>query len=239
MVENTTKVSVILPTYNEKGNIIELVDEIIGQLSLMNIEIEIVVVDDNSPDNTGKLVQDRFFDDEGVKVFIRTEERGFATAIRYGIEKSSGDIIVVMDTDFNHDPKMLPQLVKFLEYYDIVIGSRFTVGGGMDDTFRYFGSFVYNMFIRIILHTQIQDNLCGFFAIHREKVFALDFEKIFFGYGDYFFRLLFYAQKKKFKILEVPTFYQLRKYGESKTNLISVFIEYSIALLKLRIQKKE
>ncbi|RJS84115.1 glycosyltransferase [Methanophagales archaeon] len=239
MVENTTKVSVILPTYNEKGNIIELVDEIIGQLSLMNIEIEIIVVDDNSPDNTGKLVQDRFSDDERVKVFIRTEERGLATAIRYGIEKSSGDILVVMDTDFNHDPRMLPQMVKFLEYYDIIVGSRFTIGGGMEPTFRYLGSFFYNMFIRIILHTQIQDNLSGFFAIHREKLFALDFEKIFFGYGDYFFRLLFYAQRRKFKILEIPVVYQLRKYGESKTNLISIFIKYSIALLKLRIQKKE
>lgn len=239
MEENTTKVSVILPTYNEKGNIIELVNEIMEQLSAVDIEKEIIIVDDNSPDETGKVVQDRFSEDESVKVFIRTEERGFATAIRYGIEKSSGDIIVVMDTDFNHDPKMLPQLVKFLEYYDIVIGSRFTVGGGMDDTFRYFGSFFYNMFIRILLHTQIQDNLCGFFAIRREKLFALDFEKIFFGYGDYFFRLLFYAQRRRFKILEIPTFYQLRKYGESKTNLISVFIKYSIALLKLRIQKKE
>lgn len=233
------KVSVILPTYNEKGNIIELIDEIMGQLSPMDIETEIIVVDDSSPDNTYKVVNDRFSKDERVKVFIRTEERGLATAIRYGIEKSSGDFLVVMDTDFNHDPRMLPQMIKFLEYYDIIGGSRFTMGGGMEPTYRYIGSFFYNMSIRIILRTQIQDNLCGFFAIRREKLFALDFEKIFFGYGDYYFRLLFYAQREKFRILEIPTVYQLRKYGESKTNLISVFIKYSIALLKLRIQKKE
>lgn len=239
MVENTTKVSVILPTYNEKGNIIELIAGIMEQLSAMDIEKEIIIVDDNSPDNTGKVVRDSFSKDKRVKVFIRTEERGLATAIRYGIENSSGDILVIMDTDFNHDPKMLPQMVKFLEYYDIIGGSRFTMGGRMEPTFRYLGSFFYNMFIRILLHTQIQDNLSGFFAFRREKLFALDFDRIFFGYGDYYFRLLFYAQRRKFKILEIPVVYQLRKYGESKTNLISVFIKYSIALLKLRTQKKE
>lgn len=232
------KVSVILPTYNERGNVIELIDVIMAELSPLNMEREIVVVDDNSPDNTGKVVQGRFSGDESVKVFIRTKEKGLATAIRYGIEKSRGDIIVVTDSDFNHDPKLLPQMVKFLEYYDIIVGSRFTVGGGMEDTFRYLGSFVYNIFIRIILRTQIQDNLSGFFSIGRKKLFSLNFDKIFSGYGDYFFRLLFYAQRRKFKILEVPVFYQLRKYGKSKTNLISIFVRYSVALLKFRLQKR-
>ena len=233
------KVSVILPTYNEARNIVELINEILEHLSLATDEIEIVVVDDNSPDNTGKIARDTFSKDERVKVFIRTEEKGFATAIRHGMEKSTGDIIVIMDTDFNHNPKMLPQMVKFLEFYDIIGGSRFTMGGGMEPVFRYLGSFFYNMLIRIVLRTQIQDNLSGFFAMRREKLFALDFDKIFFGYGDYFFRLLFYAQRKNYKILEIPVVYQLRKYGKSKTNLISVFIKYSVALLKLRFKKEE
>lgn len=232
------KVSVILPTYNERRNVIELIEVIIEELSPLNMEREIIVVDDNSPDNTGKVVQDRFSKDESVKVFIRTKEKGLATAIRYGIEKSTGDIIVVADSDFNHDPKLLPQMVDFLDYYHIIVGSRFVVGGGMKDTFRYRGSFVYNIFIRIILRTPIQDNLSGFFSIGRKNLFSLNFDKIFFGYGDYFFRLLFYAQRRKFKILEVPVFYQLRKYGKSKTNLISIFVRYSVALLKFRLQKR-
>jgi len=232
------KVSVILPTYNERENVIELIEVIIAELSPLDMEREIIVVDDNSPDNTGKVVQDRFSDDESVEVFIRTKEKGLATAIRYGIEKSTGDIIAVMDSDFNHDPKLLPQMVKFLDYYDVIVGSRFTLGGGMENTFRYRGSFVYNIFIRIILRTQIQDNLSGFFSIGRKKLFSLNFDRIFFGYGDYFFRLLFYAQRREFKILEVPVFYQLRKYGKSKTNLISIFIRYSIALLKFRLQER-
>ncbi len=228
------KVSVILPTYNEKGNIIELVDEIMVLLSAMNVEKEIIVVDDNSPDNTGKLVQDSFFEDESVKVFIRIEERGLATAIRYGIEKSSGDIIVVMDTDFNHEPKMLPQMVKFLEYYDIIVGSRFTMGGGMYNSFRYILSYFFNFFVRIALGTRLQDNLSGFFSIRREVLFALEFDKIFWGYGDYFFRLLFYAEKLGANILDIPVVYQERKTGESKTQLLPLIIQYTTALIKLR-----
>ena len=234
MIKNTTKVSVILPTYDEKGNIIELVDEIMKQLSTMGIEKEIIVVDDNSPDNTGKFVRDSFSKDERVKVFIRTEERGLATAIRYGIEKSSGDIVVIMDTDFNHDPKMLPQMVKFLEYYDLIIGSRFTRGGGMYDNFRYILSYVFNFFIRIVFGTRLQDNLSGFFSIQREVLFALEFDKIFWGYGDYFFRLLFYAERSGADILDIPVVYQERKSGKSKTQILPIMVRYTAALIKLR-----
>jgi len=228
------KVSVILPTYNEKGNIVELIREITKELSTIEVEREIVIVDDSSPDGTGVIVRDAFSNDNSVKVFIRTEGRGLATAVRYGIEKSSGNFIAVMDTDFNHDPKMLPQMIEFLKHYDVISGSRFTMGGGMEPTYRYIGSFIFNMFIRIILRTQIQDNLSGFFSIRREKLFSLDFDRIFYGYGDYFTRLLYLAEKQKYKILEVPVFYQLRKSGESKTNLASVFLKYAVSLLKFR-----
>jgi dolichol-phosphate mannosyltransferase len=192
------------------------------------------LVDDNSPDGTGKLVQDHFSENKAVRTFIRTEERGFATAIRHGIEKSSGEIILVMDTDFNHDPKILPQMIKFLEYYDIVIGSRYTRGGGMPDNFRYLCSYFYNFLIRVTLLTRLQDNLSGFFAIRREVLFALDFNKIFHGYGDYFFRLLFYAEKKGATILDVPIVYLKRKSGERKKQLLSLLGQYTAALFRLR-----
>ena len=234
MTENV-KISVILPTYNEKGNIVELINEIIKELSTIEVEREIVVVDDNSPDGTGRIVQDAFSGDKSVKVFIRTQGRGLATAVRYGVEKSSGNFIAVMDTDFNHDPKMLPQMIEFLKHYDVISGSRFTMGGGMEPTYRYIGSFFFNMFIRIILRTQIQDNLSGFFSIRKEKLLSLDFDKIFHGYGDYFTRLLYLSEKQNYKILEVPVFYQIRKSGQSKTNLVKVFLKYTIALMKFRI----
>ncbi len=228
------KVSVILPTYNEKGNICELVEAVRRELKTIAATPEIIVVDDNSPDGTGEHVTGEYAGDGDVKVFIRTGERGLATAIRYGIEHAEGEIIVVMDTDFNHDTRLIPQMVEFLKYYDIVIGSRFTLGGGMYDNFRYYGSYLFNMMIRVVLNTRTQDNLSGFFSIRRELLSKLEFNRIFWGYGDYFFRLLFYAREIPAKIIEVPVVYQIRGEGESKTRVYEQLVKYFVALIKLR-----
>ena len=233
--EEALKVSIILPTYNERGNILDLIEAIESNLKPEEMDYEIVVVDDSSPDGTGQLVQERFQGDGRVRAFIR-KEKGLATAIKHGILNSSGDVLVVMDTDFNHDPKMIPQMVKFLEYYDLVIGSRFVMGGGMEDLARYRLSFVYNFFLRLLFRTQIQDNLSGFFAIYRERLMELDLEKIFYGYGDYFFRLLVMAWRKDFAMLEVPVFYILRRHGQSKTGFLRVLLQYTLAALKFRLR---
>jgi len=230
------KISVILPTYNERGNIVPLIEELKVNLALLpEFDYELVVVDDDSPDGTGELVREKYGHDPRVKLFIRKGERGLATAIKHGILHSDGDIIVVMDTDFNHDPKMLPQMVKFLEYYDIIIGSRFTMGGGMEDKWRYRASFLYNLFLRGLLRTQIQDNLSGFFSIRREKLLQMDLDGIFRGYGEYFMRLLFLAWRKGYKMLEVPVFYQLRRHGKSKSRFLSMLRDYTITAFKLRL----
>src|SRR5262249_42618967 len=127
-----------------------------------------------------------------VRVIIRTVDKGLAKSIRHGLESARGSTLVVMDTDFNHDPAMIPQMVDLLRYYDLVIGSRFVMRGGMEDGLRYNLSFAYNIFIRALFATQIQDHLSGFFAVRQERLFQLAniFDKIFYGYGDYFIRLL-------------------------------------------------
>ncbi|MHA2039620.1 MAG: glycosyltransferase [Promethearchaeota archaeon] len=225
--------SIILPTYNEKGNISKLIKKICDTLDSEKTGFEIVVIDDNSPDGTAELVKEKFGEDHRIKVFVRYKERGLATAIRYGIEKSVGDNVVVMDTDFNHDPQMLPQLIEFLKYYDVVIGSRFVLGGGMEDTMRYYFSAIYTIWLRFFLGIHIKDKLSGFFSIKKENLASMDMESIFTGYGDFFIRLLLNAQKKGYRMLEVPTFYQLRKAGHSKTNFIKVFLKYTKASIRI------
>ncbi|TMI99061.1 MAG: glycosyltransferase family 2 protein [Bacillati bacterium ANGP1] len=108
-----TKVSVILPTYNEAGNIIDLVNAIIQQIP-RDYDYEIIVVDDNSPDNTHGLVRETFQANPKVVPVLRTVDRGFAKSIREGIERAGGDRIVVMDTDFTHDPAEIPRLLHVL-----------------------------------------------------------------------------------------------------------------------------
>ena len=130
------KVSVILPTYNESGNIVALVQEILKVMPT-GIEPEVIVVDDNSPDQTFKIAEDAFAADPRVRVLLRTEDRGLAKSIRTGIEKATGDQVIVMDTDFTHDPQEIPRLLHVGIMYDIVSGSRFCSGGqGSIDVFR-------------------------------------------------------------------------------------------------------
>ncbi|MBI1297788.1 glycosyltransferase [bacterium] len=236
-------VSIILPTYNERDNICDLIDAIDAALSPTDLSYEVLVVDDSSPDGTAGVVRERYnlvndrSADGRVVLHVRTTDKGLAKAIRFGLEKAVGRTLVVMDTDFNHDPAMIPQMVDVLRYYDLVIGSRFVMRGGMEDQMRYRFSFLYNVFIRLLFQTQIQDNLSGFFAIRRTNLFHLQpkFDRIFYGYGDYFIRLLLMAWRSDWKILEVPVFYILRRHGESKTGFWDIFRDYTAAVIKLRI----
>ncbi len=232
------QVSVILPTYNEAKNIVPLIEAIAEHLGAAGISYEVIVVDDNSPDGTADQVRERFGEEGAVRLFVRTEGRGLATAIAHGIRQAQGDCVAVMDTDFNHDPAMLPQMVRFLEYYDIIIGSRFVMGGGMEQQWRYNASFLFNLFVRIVLRTQIQDNLCGFFTIRRDKLLTMDLERIFVGYGDYFMHFLYLAWRAKYTMLEVPTYYILRRHGSSKSRFMHMLVSYTRAAILIRLGRR-
>ena len=233
------KLSIILPTYNESRNIAALLSAIETIILQGKIEGELLVVDDNSPDGTAQVVEEyRVQSSLPITCLIRKEERGLATAIKLGIQKASGEAILVMDTDFNHDPAMIPQMVKFLEYYDLVIGSRFVKGGGMEDSRRYYYSLLYNLFVRLVLMMQIQDNLSGFFAIRRDKLEVFNLNHICQGYGEYFIRLLYAAHQKKYRILEVPVFYILRRHGQSKSRFLPMFWQYSTCVISTRLRGK-
>ena len=230
----TAKTSIILPTYKERDNIVELVQTIHRHLEPQGFNYEVVIVDDNSPDGTADAVRAAFGDDPRIHLHVRTGERGLATALRYGAEHCDGEVLVFMDTDFNHDPAMIPQLIKFLEYYDVVVGSRFVMRGGMEDRARYLFSFIYNLGLRFLFGTRVWDNLSGFFAIYRDKLLELDLDQIFYGYGDYFVRLLMVGWRRGWHMLEIPVFYRLRMHGHSKTQFLSIFTQYTAAIHKLR-----
>lgn len=231
------EVSIILPTYNESGNIIKLIETIREQLQAKKISNEVIVIDDDSPDKTGLLAQKYFSTTPDVRVIVRKNDRGLASAIRKGIESAVGDIVVVMDTDFNHDPEVVPKLVEKCHQFDLVIGSRFIKGGGMANKTREILSYLFNILVRIILGSPVHDNLSGFFAMKRKKLELLDFDKIFWGYGDYFIRLIYLAKLQANTFAEVPSFYKDREYGASKSQFLNMFKEYLSATLDLRFKK--
>jgi dolichol-phosphate mannosyltransferase len=100
---------------------------------------------------------------------------------------------------------------------------------------RQVGSFVMNLLARIVLQTQIQDNLSGYFAMRREALQRIPWERVFWGYGDYYFRLLFYVQRLRLRVLEIPVVYRSREGGGSKTPLFRTTMRYGLEILRLRL----
>jgi len=231
-------ISVILPTYNEAGHIVGLIKEILEVTEKAGFETEIILVDDNSLDGTAGIVGESFKENSRIKIYVRKDERGLATAIKFGIKKASGENLIFMDTDFNHEPRVIPMLLRQLDNFDIAVGSRFVAGGGMKGTqFRYWGSYLFNAFVKIVLQIKTNDNLSGFFATSKKVIDNLNPGKIFNGYGDYFIRFLYEAANKGFSIIEIPVIYQERPSGKSKTNFLKHLIGYVITVLKIRAGK--
>jgi dolichol-phosphate mannosyltransferase len=228
-------VSVVLPTYNERDGIAELVAEIVAIARAARLDFEVLVVDDDSPDGTGAHVEEAFRAEPAVRVHVRRGERGLASAIHRGIVEARGDFVVVMDSDGNHDPALLPLMLRCAEDFDVVIGSRYVLGGGMlTSAFRYWASYAFNILIRVVLGLRIHDNLSGYLAFRRSLLDGLDASSVFYGYGDYAIRLLHQVVQRGGRVLEIPTVYRFRKGGESKTRFFAYFWTYLGSVFRLR-----
>ena len=230
-------VSIVLPCYNEADNIVPLVNEILAHIPETHTP-EVLIVDDDSPDGTYARALEAFGGNPYVRCLRRTKDRGLAKSIRHGIESSTGTLIVAMDTDYAHDPVELPNMLHLVERYDCIIGSRFCAGGNMPSLKRYLASMLYNWGVRLIVQSQIQDNLSGFFCTRRQILMELDKDAIFQGYGEYFIRLLHYMQKRKYSVLEIPVVYRHRIYGKSKSNFLKMALTYGFAAFMARFKSR-
>lgn len=227
------RISIIIPTYNEKENIFYLIGKI--QNHLQKSEYEIIIIDDDSPDATGQEVIKRFAKNIRIRCFIRKGRRSLGRSILYGLRKSRGQIIVGMDADGNHNPEKITEMINCLSENDLVIASRFIEGGGMQNRYRYLASYLMNLLFRIILNSCIKDLTSGYYAVKKEALFTLPLEKIFHGYGDYFIRLIYYAEKKSLLICEKADFFSDRWSGQSKSKLWQMTVDYLLTALKLRL----
>lgn len=230
------RVSIILPTFNEVQNAPLLVNAILEQLK-EQYECEILVVDDSSTDGTLSAVNKLNLP------MVRTVSRNglkpsLGASIYDGIKRCQGEYIVFMDSDFNHPPHLIPFMLQSLAYFDCLSGSRFLYGGAMDNPFRYYLSWMFNIFTRLMTGGFITDNLYGFFAFRRSVLLSLPLEEIFWGYGDYAIRLLFEMQKRKKTILQFPVVNGKRIYGTGNTRFLKVFVKYTIAVLSLVLVQK-
>ena len=226
------KYSLILPCFNEYGNLKLLLPEVLN--CFKGCRFQIIIVDDNSKDNTIKRLKKNFKYNKKIKYILRKKNHGLGESIKEGILKSSGNVIIVMDTDFNHRPEDLKYMLHRFKTkkIDMLCGSRFLKGGSSNTFFRHICSLIFNKFINIVTNGKISDNLSGFFII-KKKFLQDKLDQIFYGYGEFYIRLLFYMQNKKLKIDEIPVKYGKRKHGYSKSKLIKMLFLYTIETLKL------
>jgi dolichol-phosphate mannosyltransferase len=249
ITESPKKVSVVLPTYNEKENIGPLIDEIIR--TVKNRELEIIVVDDDSPDGTWMIVDEKAKTDGRILLTRRIGIKGLTSALNDGIRKASGDIVVWMDCDFQMPPSKISELLSAIDSgYDVAVGSRFVKGGGDARNDRslnqprivYIHRFLSRLicaFCSFIFRMDFKDWTSGFIAI-RKHIF--DDIMLFGDYGEYFIYLIHYAVSSGYKVVEIPYVVTPRLRGSSKTSasylgMISKGVKYVAALVNLAFFK--
>jgi dolichol-phosphate mannosyltransferase len=205
-------VSIILATYNESENIADMITAILANLPE---PVEIIIVDDDSPDQTWKIAAD--LGNPHVKVIRRLRTRGLASAINRGIIESLGDYLGWMDADMCHPPSLLPSMLKALDECDVVIGSRYMTGGKDDrDPNRVLTSRFINRFASIVLDHGVLDYDSGFILMHRNVLDSVSLSPT--GYGAYFIEFIYGCCAKGLKVVELPYTFTERLKGVSKSN---------------------
>ena len=224
--QNQAQVSIIIPTYNESENIIQVLKSI-GDHLPRNVWVEAIVVDDNSPDGTGKVVEDYITDSQNeaeysINVIHRKAKSGLSSAILDGIQHSSSETVVVMDSDFSHPPKIIPQLVEELSTSDcdIVIASRYTKGGEVSgwSTKRKLISKGATGIAKAGLGVNESDPMSGFFAFKRKILEGIKFDAI-----GYKMLLEILVKTKGAKVKEIPYTFTDRTRGSSKLDSSTMF----------------
>ncbi len=210
-------ISIVLPTYNERDNIGPLIERTLTALSAYTLEI--VVVDDDSPDGTWQIAAGKAEKDSRVRLIRRVNERGLTSAIQRGITEARGDWIGWMDCDLSMPPEDWPKLAALLERgADVALGSRYTPGGA-DVAHSFTGrafSRVINAAAGLALDWSIKDYTSGFILARKEVFSKITLRG---DYGEYCIDLLYRAKKAGFKVQEAPYVCVPRQAGESKTAL--------------------
>lgn len=226
---------VCIPTYNERENV-----EAITRAALAaDPRVDVLIVDDNSPDGTGTIADRLAADDPRVHVLHRANKEGlgraYLAAFRWALERRYA-YILEMDADFSHDPKYLPRMLDEAQRADLVLGSRYVEGGGTVNwgTGRKVISRGGSLYARTILGVRIRDLTGGFKCFNRRVLEALDLDAIHStGYG-FQIELTYRTLKKGFTVKEVPIVFEDRRVGQSKMSK-KIFLEALTMVWKLRL----
>ncbi len=231
------KTLVVTPTYNEAENIEIFIEQVLSK----GPDIEVLVVDDNSPDGTGSIVERLKAQNPRIHLISRAKKMGLGTAyvegFRYAIANKF-DYIFEMDADFSHNPEEIPNFLKKIESYDLVIGSRYTNGVRVINwpIRRLILSYGANVYTRIITGMPVKDATGGFKCFRRKVLEAIDLDKIHSNGYAFQIEMNFKTWSKGFKLCEHPIIFVERQSGVSKMSKKIVY-EAVFMVWKLKYHK--
>jgi len=230
------KIAVAIPTFNEKDNIARLIKEI---LDLKIDQLEIIVIDDNSPDKTGDIVFEIAQNDSKIHLIRRPRKLGLGTAyiqaFKYALENGI-EIIFEMDADFSHDPKDIPFFLEKIKKYDLVIGSRYLKGINIVNwpLHRLLLSMFANKYVKFITEMKLTDSTSGFKCFRRKVIESFNLDSIKSNGYSFQIEMNYKAYKKGFSIGEIPIIFIDRNSGKSKLSK-NIIIEAILIVWKLRL----
>ena len=228
--------SLIIPTYNERENLEELISSSTNILNKLKIKYEIIIADDNSPDQTWKVASELSKDFPSIRVIRRFRNRGLTPSVLEGMESAVGNILGVMDADLQHDISVLPQMLEECKSHDLVIGSRYTDSNTKNSLsfLRKILSKSGTFFARVLLGLKISDPLSGYFLVKRDV-----FKELSSDINAKGFKILLQivGRNSNLKIKEIPYSFSERKKGSTKLNE-EVAIDFLSELFSLRFKKK-
>ncbi len=224
---NPSRVSVIVPTYQEADSLGALLDRL-SRVREGGLELEALIVDDDSRDGTEEVVRDLSL--PWVRLITRRGERGLSSAVLAGLRAASGDVLIVMDADLSHPPESIPDMLAALQSgADFVVGSRYVAGGGTEDgwgVLRWVNSKVATIMARPF--TSVKDCMSGFIGFRRDTwLNAQDLDPVGYKIG-----LELIVKCRCTNVVEVPIHFSTRQYGQSKLTL-KVQLEYLDHVLRL------
>lgn len=236
------KVVVVIPTYNEAENIKHLIPVLMEEFKqIPQHDCHILVVDGNSPDGTGKLVEEIGRNDGSVHLYTETEKRGlgaaYVTGFKYAMNELGADVIVEMDGDFQHDPKDVIRMIREIdEGYDYVVGSRFIYGGSIPKDWAFYRKFLSwggNLFSKIVLGMWKFNDFTSGFKASRVKGFVdkLELDAVLSQGFAYKIDLLYRMYKLDAKIKEIPIAFGRRDRGDSKMEKSNLIDSLKVVLL--------
>lgn len=211
------KIVAVIPTYNERDNICHLIQSLLKT----DPRIEVIVVDDNSPDGTAQCVEAMAEQDRRIGVIKRSEKLGLGSAYVAGFKRAlemGADYIIQMDADFSHDPEYITQFLKMIEQCDLVIGSRYLTGVNVVNwpIQRLLLSYMANLYTRIVTGLPVHDATSGFKCIRRKVLETIGLDSIISDGYCFQIEVNLRAWRKGFRLCEVPIVFVERRSGKSK-----------------------